>query len=147
MNKQLLFLVLLLVSCQKTPVTRNPYLPNSRFQISVNTNLPQFIGLSTPPRVVFISQEGAGLRGIFLVAVGSNNYKAWEAANPNEPLSQCGFPLRVEGLTAVSRCEFSQGDVYSLITGEALESHQNTNLYPLLEYRVSVSGSKITIYN
>lgn len=141
-----LFVLLILASCTKEDIRRNPYIFPVQFSISINTNLPKYTGLSTPPKAVFISQEGSGIKGIILVAISPGNYKAWEASDPNHLPSECKKTIQIQGLTAVCECS-NESITYSLITGEVISGQSNKPLFPLVEYRVTVTGSVLTIYN
>ncbi|WP_333693159.1 Rieske (2Fe-2S) protein [Flavobacterium sp.] len=133
----LLSLSLLLGSCDDSGFNNNnPYIPNFSFSIDINTNLPSYSSLQFASNGVYISQSGAGVRGLLVFNTGSG-YTAFDAACPNQPLTSCST-LVINGINAICPCD---DESYSLFTG--LGNLQ----YPLKRYRVEVIGPIIRVYN
>ena len=139
MIKKLLFLfaIVLLSSCSDNGVSnKNPYIPNYSFTVDINTSLPAYSNLKFPSNAVYIPQGIAGAKGVIVFNSGSGYY-AYDAACPNQPISNCST-LAVSGIYAVCPCDEEQ---YSLFTG--LGSLQ----YPMKRYRVEVNLPIIRVYN
>lgn len=137
------FLLLVLyfsISCDKeNQNTNNPYLPNYSFEIIVNTNLPQYASLVFPSNGVYINSAGAGIRGLIIFNAGSGNYLAYDAACPNQPLSDCST-MTLEGINAKCPCDNAS---YSLFTGLA-----SGKQYPMKAYRVQmIDATSFRVYN
>ena len=134
----LLFLCLLIISCQKdSPVTNNQYLQNVSFAKEINTALPSYNNLQYPSNPVLIRDAGAGIQGIIVMKVGENDYRAWEASCPNEYPTDC-TKLSISGLSAKCSCDNSE---YNLFTGDGGKQ------YGLKAYRVEINGAIIRVYN
>ncbi len=138
--KKILLLFLLsafLTACDDNGTNNdNPYIPNYRFTIDINTNLPLYNALTYASNGVYIPDGGA--LGIIVFNTGSG-YTAFDAACPNHAISSCSL-LQINGLMAVCDCE--HGAEYNLFTGLA-----NGQPYPLKPYRVQLSGSNIRVSN
>jgi nitrite reductase/ring-hydroxylating ferredoxin subunit len=137
MIKNWLFLciVVLISSCSdNAPSNKNPFVPNYSFTIDINTSLPAYSNLKFPSNAVYIPSVGA--RGILVFNTGSG-FNAFDAACPNQALSTCST-LTIKGINAVCPCD---GKEYSLFTG--LSDLQ----YPLKQYRVTIIGDVIRVYN
>ena len=116
----------------------NPYIPNYNFSYTINLSLPQFSNLLYPSNAVYINSQGVGVRGVYVFNTGSD-YVAYEAACPNQGLSDCST-MELEGVYLKCLCDQSK---YSLFSGES-----NTEQYPLLNYRtVLVNETTLKIYN
>lgn len=132
---------LLLLNCSKDDRTtnNNPYLPNYPLDITINLNLPQYNSLLYPSNAVYINNGNTGIRGIFVFNAGSGNYKAYDAACPNQPLSSCST-MTIQGIKAKCECDNAQ---YSFFTGLAPDKQ-----YPMKSYRVqNISSNSIRIFN
>ncbi|MCG2610889.1 hypothetical protein LZZ90_05165 [Flavobacterium sp. SM15] len=132
-----LVLVLVLISCHKDdgPNQNNPYLPNYAVNVQINMNLPAYNNLINAANAAYVS--GQGIRGIIVFNTGSG-YNAFDAACPNQALSSCST-MTISGINAVCPCDNKQ---YSLFTGQAAGMQ-----YSMKQYRTSVNGNIITIYN
>ena len=130
---------LLLLSCEKDRVRNvNPFLPDYSFSITINTDLPMFSALNFSVQPMYINQEGAGIRGIFVMKVSDTDFRAFDAACPSQTLSECST-MTIEGLEAKCNCE---GNKYSLFTGVG------TGQYTMKQYRVEVfNPTNIRVYN
>ncbi|MGH2664592.1 Rieske (2Fe-2S) protein [Flavobacterium sp.] len=140
--KKYLFLVVALIalSCSKDRIANsNPYLQNVGFSKEINTNLPSYNGLQFPSNPILITDPDAGIKGIIVMKVGTNDYRAYEASCPNQYPSDCSR-MTLDGINAKCPCENYE---YSLFTG--VGSAQ----YPLKAYRVEANsdGSVIRVYN
>lgn len=139
------FSLLLLVlspflSCESDNRTNNnPYLPNYSFDIVINMNLPQYSSLLYPSNGVYINTAGAGIRGLIIFNAGSGNYLAYDAACPNQPLSDCST-MTLNGINATCPCDNAS---YSLFTGLAVGKQ-----YPMKAYRVQqIDATSFRVFN
>lgn len=146
-----------ILGCSKHSVARNPYLPEYRFSYTINIDLPAYNALKYPQNTIYL--PNIGIKGVFITNTGSGRYVAWEAACPNRPPSEC------ERLKCASKqgevFVFCENDtkayifvkcpcddtVYNLINGSVLMTSNQQETYPLLNYAVSVAGTRITISN
>nr|WP_314289287.1 hypothetical protein [uncultured Capnocytophaga sp.] len=154
--KIIYFIVFLvgLYACEKDKSIRNPYLGEVHFTYTINMDLPLYNALKTPMSTVFIPY--GGIKGFFVTYNGSSYY-AWEATCPNHNLEDCRDRLRCVSGSSFEFCEDTSksyiyvkcpcgGTVYSLINGGAVSSPLS-NVYPLLNYNVSISGNVLTVSN
>jgi nitrite reductase/ring-hydroxylating ferredoxin subunit len=114
----------------------NPNLPNYSVNIDVNMNLPAYSSLLYVSNAVYIS--GYGVRGIIVFNSGSS-YNAFDAACPNQALGSCSTMTIKGGINALCACDSAE---YSLFTGLCAGKQ-----YPLKQYRVSVNGNILHVYN
>ena len=115
---------------------RNTNLLNVNFSITLS-NI-QSLDLQIPGNAVFA--VNGGLRGVFVVNTGSG-ILAWEAADPNSPLSDCSR-MDLDGIEVTSNCV--EGRRYNLFTGQAEDEVLE---FTMLSYRVSNNGGSITVSN
>lgn len=137
----LILVLLLFLSCDKSSdnVNNNPFLPNYSFDFVVNMNLPQYNSLQYPSNGVYVNSAGAGIRGIIVFNAGSGNYLAFDAACPNQPLSDCST-MTINGINATCPCDNVN---YSLYTGLAAGMP-----YPMKPYRVQIiDATTLRVYN
>ena len=117
--------------------------PNCRFLLNINVN--ETINLTFYPELQFSGSSeyipNIGNGGVILARVGETIF-AWDAADPNHPLSSCSV-LQNSGLTATCQCE--DENEYSLSNGLPLK---NAELRcPLKNYRVEKNGNNLLIFN
>ena len=137
MIKNWLFLltIVLLISCDdNSTATKNPFVPNYSFSIDLNTSLPAYSNLKFASNAVYI--PNVGVRGLIVFNAG-NSYNAFDAACPNQALSDCST-MTIKGINAICPCDSKE---FSLFTG--LSDQQ----YPLKQYRVTVNAGVIRVYN
>lgn len=135
----LIITTLLFISCSKDDnKNNNPYLPNYPVNLQIDRNLPSYSNLNYVSNPVYVNIAGAGIRGIIVMKIGEGQYNAFDAACPNQSLSSCST-MTISGINAVCACDNKQ---YSLFTGLASGAQ-----YPMKQYRVSVNGSILSIYN
>lgn len=142
--KKLLSLLLLLpifLACDKDSDKRNvnPYLPDYSFSVSINTNLAQYAGLRTPINPVAIDIEGAGISGLIVMKISDTDYRAWDAACPNQYPEACS-KLTFENAATEATCG-CENNTFNLITGVGQGS------YTLKSYRYEIQGEVIRVYN
>jgi nitrite reductase/ring-hydroxylating ferredoxin subunit len=113
----------------------NPYIGNYQFTVTLDTNLPAYNDLKFPGNGTYV--PGYGERGLLVFNTGSG-CNAFDAACPNQPLSNCSTMARV-GINAVCPCDDAE---YSFYSGRAAGMH-----YPMKQYRVEITGDLIRIYN
>ena len=118
--------------------TSNPYLPNYTFSIDINLTLPQYSSsLGFAGNGFLITQQGAGIRGVFLFNTGSG-FVAYDAACPNQALTNCST-MTLSGIDAKCPCDDKK---YSLYTGLCAGQQ-----YPMKAYRTEVTGSIVRVFN
>lgn len=124
-------------------ITRNPYLPNYTFDTGslINTNLPQFNKLKFANNFVILDSP-YGIKGVVLFYAGGTNYNAFELTDPNHQINTCS-KLNVEGIIATCSC--NDGNSYDILNG--IKREGTTGTYPLIRYKVEVTGSIIRVYN
>ena len=134
--------LLILNSCRKVNIDRNPYLSYVNFNFSLNLNLPAYDNLRYAGGGLDISQ--GGINGLLVFNLNGNDFLAWEATCPNHPIRDCSN-LSITGVLAECACE---GFEYSLATGQLLNPKEETkNPYPMLFYNVRRSGNTLQISN
>jgi nitrite reductase/ring-hydroxylating ferredoxin subunit len=134
----LILIVAFLFSCNKDKtVTPNQYIPEYSFSTIINTSLPSYSNLQFPSNPVLITNAGAGIKGIIVMKVGTDDYRAFEASCPNQYPTDCTL-LTINGINAKCPCD---GVEYSLYTG--IGSGQ----YPLKAYKIEVLGANLRVYN
>ncbi len=116
---------------------RNPYLPEIAVNVPINTSLPTYNKLQYAGNAVYLG--GYGINGILVINTGTG-VRAFEATCANHEINTCS-KLTLNGVEATCGC--SDALVYNLYLGLATTDTQ----YPLKEYRVSQSGTMITVYN
>lgn len=136
----LLVIAFLFLNCANDDNRReNPFLLNLRFNITVNTNLPQFSTLNFPGNAVYFG--GVANDGLIIVNTGSTII-AWDASDPNEIPRDC-TRLQIQGLVGESTC--NPPNTYSLVTGQPLETGDLQ--FGLFNYRAERDGNIIRIFN
>ncbi len=143
MKRIFYFLILFLVffSCDRDIQTdnNNPYLPNYSFEVILNMSFPQYSSLAFPSNAVYVNSAGAGIRGLIVFNAGSGNFLAYDAACPNQPLTDCST-MTINGINAKCPCDDAE---YSLFTGLAAGKQ-----YPMKAYRVQmIDATTIKVYN
>ena len=135
-------LLLIVSSCAKNKIDRNPYLTSVSFNINLNLNLPGYDDLRYAGGGVSIRQ--GGINGLLMFNLNGKDYLAWEATCPNHPIRDCS-KLSITGVLAECSCEDFE---YSLATGQLLNLDENTeNPYPMLFYNVRRTGNMLKISN
>jgi len=116
----------------------NPYINPPPTNLSLNLNLPEYNLLNYPGNSVVLSNYG--VKGIIVYNVNNSLYTAFDLTDPNHVPNACS-KMTVEGIIATCSCEDNS---YDIVTGQ----HQsNTEVYPMLLYRVQRNGSVITVNN
>ena len=143
MKRIFCFLGLFIVffSCDRDIQTdnNNPYLPNYSFEVILNMSFPQYSSLAFPSNAVYVNSAGAGIRGLIVFNAGSGNFLAYDAACPNQPLTDCST-MTINGINAKCPCDDAE---YSLFTGLAAGKQ-----YPMKAYRVQmIDATTIKVYN
>lgn len=142
MRNYLVFFLLyfLFVGCSDDDLRRqNPFLLNLRFDVTINTNLPQYASLNFPGNAIYFG--GVGNDGIIVVNTGSS-VLAWDASDPNEIPRDC-TRLQIQGLVGESSCD--PPNSYSLVTGTPLETGDLQ--FGLFNYRAEQTGNIIRVFN
>ncbi len=107
--------------------------------LEINLNLPQYSALQFPNNPIYEPNIGNG--GIIINNIG-NGFLAFDAADPNHPLSNCSI-LNIQGIEGVCGCD--DANTYSLVTGQAL-GQQNLPCN-LRIYIVQQNGNSLIISN
>lgn len=130
------------MGCGKNNLERNPYLPELRFSVPVNLNLPQFDNLRYTGGSIFLPQHGH--KGVLVFRLNSSTVMAWEASCPNHLPSNCS-QTEIVGFLTQCHCEDYQ---YSLATGQLLNPPADgETVYPLVNYRTEERGGLLYISN
>ena len=139
-----LILLVSLLACSNDRPNRNPYLQEIGFRFDLNLNLPLYSPLTNIGNVVYIPNSGVGTRGVFVINVGFDQYRAFEASCPNHVPNDCSTML-LDGQIAVCPCEQYE---YTLFTGQLQNRPQDGNrYYDMLEYRATYNGGVVVISN
>ena len=138
--KKYLFTLLLLISCENEQSNFNPFLPDISFDRIINLNLPSYDNLNFTGGSVKI--HGLGVCGVILFNF-SDDILAWEACDPNHIKRDDCPGLTIDGVQANCDCV---GNVYSLATGQLLNSSMTSN-YPLIRYKTEQIGNNLRVYN
>jgi len=142
-----IFGVLLLVfifACDDDRGRRNPNLLEIGFRFDMNLNLPLYSPLTNIGNPVYIGANGVGTRGVFVMNVGFDQFRAFEASCPNHLPNECST-MELIGETAVCPCE---DFTYSLFTGQQFDIPNDGMLYyNMLEYSARLNGGVLVISN
>lgn len=139
MNRSLILIFsIFIVACSKNDRNDNGntcnYLANNAIvDASINLNLPQYSQLQFTGNSVYIANEG--IAGVYLSNVGSNNFRAFDAADPAHAATSCSRLVNENG---IGICGCTDANEYSLLTGQAVNSPVTCLLK---EYRVESIGS------
>ena len=137
-----LALLLLWIGCGKNDMERNPYLPELRFNVPINLNLPQYDNLRYTGGHLFLPQYGH--KGLLLFRLNPSTVMAWEASCPNHLPSDCSRTTIVS-LLAECSCE---GYQYDLATGQLFNPPADAaTIYPLVNYRAEERGGTLYVSN
>lgn len=118
----------------------NPFLTSPLVNLQLNLNLPEYNPLLFPGNSVVLNSQG--IKGVIVYNVNNNLYTAFDLTDPNHSPSSCS-KMEVEGIIATCPCT-EDSNTYDIVTGQ----HQNdTDAYPMQQYRVTRSGDVITITN
>jgi len=139
MKHVLILIVILICSCSKNEINRNPYLQNISFEKTINLNLPQYDDLNYNGGAVYLNS--GGIKGLILFNF-SNQIFAWEASCPNQYPSSCST-MKIDGVQTVCNCDDYK---YSLATGQLLSTSE-TNSYPMKLYFSEKNGNSVRISN
>lgn len=144
----ILLIFLLLLGCDSNTTNRNPFLQEFGFRFDINTSLPLYSNLTNEGSAIYIGNEQAGTRGIFVIKTlaSFSGYRAFEASCPNHVPNSCSTMTLDNSRNSVTcSCEDYN---YTLFTGQLLNAPDDgTRFYNMLEYRVNVSGGVISVTN
>lgn len=137
-------LLIFLMACDNDRGNRNPYLLEVGFRFDLNLNLPLYSPLSNTGNAVYVGANGVGTRGVFVMNVGLEQFRAFEASCPNHAPNDCST-MQLNGQTAVCPCEDFE---YSLFTGQQFSTPQDgTRYYDMLEYSTTFNGGVVIVSN
>ena len=131
---------LLLTTCgSDDTVNRCNFLLNVGVNTSLNLNLPEFSELMFTSTVRYIPNQGNA--GIYVINVGNNMFRAFDAADPNHAPEPCSL-LQLNGVDVTCGC--GDENAYSLFTGQSIGDPLPCTLR---EYRTTLSGANLVISN
>ena len=136
-----LLLIVLLCACESSNVNYNPYIPNLKFDKTINLDLPLYDNIKFSSGSVELI--GVGVCGIVLFNF-NGDILAWELCPPNHAVNSSCPKLNISGIQL--SCECTQ-NLYSLATGQLLNNINQNNKYPLVRYRTERVGSSLRVYN
>ena len=136
-----LLLTVLLIACESSNVNYNPYIPNLKFDKTINLDLPLYDNIK-------FSSGSVELIGVGVCVIVLFNFNgdilAWEQCPPNHAVNSSCPKLNISGVQL--SCECTQ-NLYSLATGQLLNNINQNNKYPLVRYRTERVGSSLRVYN
>ncbi|WP_289038432.1 hypothetical protein [uncultured Zobellia sp.] len=136
--------MIFLLSCSNDGVVRNPYLQEVGFRFDMNLNLPLYSKLTNIGSIVFVENAGVGLKGVYVIQSGIDQYRAFEASCPNHVPNDCSQTV-LNGIVATCSCEDYE---YNLYTGQLTNApDDDERRYDMLEYRATRSGNIVLISN
>ncbi|MBT9188243.1 MULTISPECIES: hypothetical protein [Zobellia] len=136
--------MIFLLSCSNDGVVRNPYLQEVGFRFDMNLNLPLYSKLTNIGSIVFVENAGVGLKGVYVIQSGIDQYRAFEASCPNHVPNDCSQTV-LNGIVATCGCEDYE---YNLYTGQLTNAPKDDERrYDMLEYRATRSGNIVLISN
>ncbi|MDB2607018.1 hypothetical protein N9Y48_04505 [Zobellia sp.] len=137
-------LITLFLSCSNNNVVRNPYLQEVNFQFQMNLNLPLYSNLTNIGSIVFVDNPGVGIKGVYVIQSGIDQFRAFEATCPNHIVSDCST-TELSGIEATCSCE---DYTYNLFTGQLTNAPDDgERRYDMLEYNARRSGNTVVISN
>ncbi len=136
----LLPILMLLIGCSNSDdnYQNNPNIPNVRFNLQLNLNLPEYNDLQFPGNSYETYSQG--VRGIVVYNINNTQYSAFELTDPNHPPRNCSG-MTVDGVIASCGCDDNK---YNIITGELSEGEGQYTMKP---YRVRRSGNILEVFN
>ena len=136
--------LLIIAACSNDGTNRNPYLQEISFRFDANLNLPTYSPLTNTGSAVPVKSDGIGTKGVFIINVGFDQFRAFEASCPNHAPNECST-MSLDGQIVTCSCEDYQ---YSLFTGQLLNRPDDgKRYYDMLEYRASLSGNSVIVSN
>lgn len=118
----------------------NPFLINVGFQTELNTNLPQYSSLNFVGGVTIV--PNAGLRGVVIFTLNTDNYVAYELSDPNHPPSACST-MQITGTEASCPCP-DDANTYDIVLGQ---QNGGGSGFPMKAYRAVREGDVVRVFN
>jgi len=139
-----LILMVFILCCEDDRGQRNPNLLEIGFRFDMNLNLPLYSLLANTGNAVYVGANGVGTRGIFVMNVGFDQFRAFEASCPNHLPNDCST-MQLDSQIAICPCEDFE---YSLFTGQQFSPPQDgTRYYNMLEYNARFNGGVVVVTN
>ena len=139
-----LIFTLLLFSCENDGTDRNPFLPEANFRFDLNLNLPLYNDLNNIGNPIYVGNDGVGIRGVFVMKTGSDQFVAWEANCPNHSPNDCST-MTLEGQNVRCPCDDFE---YNLFFGQLLNPPDDgSRFFNLKPYRAVLAGNSVIISN
>jgi len=133
----LLLLLIFTAGACKQDTGRNPYLPDVRFEIRIDLNLPRYQSLLYSGNALYVAD--GGIKGVLVFNTGSG-YNAFEASDPNHSPNDCST-MQLQDRYAVCPCE---ENTYSLYDGHPVKGGGKYGMKP---YHTDLRGTILYIYN
>jgi len=126
----------LIQGCQ--PAIEETQIPNVAVNIEINLNEIDNAPLQQIGGFIYVQ---GGVRGIILRRESQSNYRAFEQNCPYQPLDTCAkVDMHSSGFYFEDTCCGSTFDLSGFPTGGPVQ-------FPLKEYRISISGDYLFIFN
>ncbi|ADX68212.1 hypothetical protein [Weeksella virosa] len=123
-------------SCESD--THNDCVPRVNVSLTLNTNLPEYSVLNSPGRWIYVGGEGAGTRGLIIVSIGNDRYKAWDRNAPHLCPDVNTTLEVVDGIKIV--CP-KDGAEWNINTGQPIKIANR----PPMEYNAFRSGNTLVV--
>lgn len=138
----ILLIVVSTLSCDNDRPIRNPFIQEIGFRFDINLSLPLYSPLTNPANPVYIGTQGVGNRGVFVINLGFDQFRVFEASCPNHPPNNCST-MEIDGQKAICPCEDYE---YSLATGQQFSPPDDGNIYyNMLEYNARFNGRDVVV--
>ncbi|WP_299225432.1 hypothetical protein [uncultured Psychroserpens sp.] len=140
-NILIILALVILTSCKNDDdnVNNCNFLLNVNVSATLNLNLPEYSQLMFSTNSVYVPNQGNA--GIYVTNIGNDNFRAWDASDPNHAPNGCSL-LALDGIKVICGCP--DENEYDLLTGQAFGEELPCGLR---EYRVTLSGSNLIVSN
>ena len=123
-----------------------PLIPYAPVNLSLELTNQQYAALRSDNGYVVLPTNGpagvGGLRGVIIVRQNAGSYLAFERTCPYQPFDPCALvgPNPSASFSLLDKCCGSQFNLQGQVTG-------GPATFPLLQYRVALQGSQLTVLN
>ena len=118
--------------------THNDCVPRVNVSLVLNTNLPEYSVLNSPGRWIYVGGEGASTRGLIIVSIGNDRYKAWDRNAPHLCPDVNTTLEVVDGIKLV--CP-KDGAEWNINTGQPIKVANR----PPMEYTIYRAGNTLVV--
>lgn len=141
-NIALLAVVLAITIPFSSCVEEEPLIvPDVYVYISINLDLPQYIALKSINNALLIPNKGFDNNGVVIYRYSPDEYLAFDATCPQHIETSWAIILDDNGYAGKATCTHCNTSYTFFNFGQASAG------YPLKRYRVSLSGSTLTVSN